>query len=147
MPDVKSPSLRRLFQDWEQRRRGRAFPTRSDFDPLDLKYILGDLSLIDVLHDPQRFRMRLHATNVVDRGGIDLTGKFIEDMPDERRRSNMIRHWQQVVADRRPSVVRFNNEYSDQRRWNCEILLLPLSSDGTTVDMLMAAFAWSEPGG
>lgn len=147
MPGIKSITLQRLLQDWEQRRHGRDFPTRSDFDPLDLKYVLGDLSLIDVLHDPLRFRIRLHGTNVVDRGGVDLTGKFIDEMPDERRRANMTRHWRQVIADRRPSVIAFEDEYSDQRRWNCEILLLPLSSDGTTIDMLMTAFAWAETTG
>ena len=144
--DIKSADLRRLYDDWERRRRGRDFPARTDFDPLDMKYILGDLSLIDVVPDsPQpRFRVRLHASNVVEHGGFDLTGHFIEDLPDERRRKNMIAHWSQVVAERRPSVIRFQDEFSDRGRWNCEILALPLASDGRTIDILMSAFAWTD---
>lgn len=140
--DIKSPELRRLNEDWEQRRRGREFPARADFDPVDLKYILGDLSLIEVLHDPLRFRFRLHASNLVDRGGIDLTGRLLDDLPDERRRNNALRHYHTVIESRRPSVVFLENEYTDQRSWHCEVLVLPLAADGVTIDMLMLAFAW-----
>lgn len=140
--DIKAPMLRRLFEDWEQRRRGRQFPARADFDPLDLKYILGDLSLIDVLRDPLRFSFRLHASNLVDRGGIDMTGRLLDEMPDERRRANALRHYQKVMATRQASVTSFAREYTDHRSWDCEVLVLPLAADGTTIDMLMVAFAW-----
>lgn len=140
--DIKAPELRRLFGDWGERRRGREFPARADFDPLDLKYILGDLSLVDVLHDPLRFRFRLHASNVVDRGGIDMTGRLLDEMPDERRRANTLRHYRQVMTTRQPSVTFFRREYTDNRAWDCEILVLPLATDGTMIDMLMAAFSW-----
>jgi len=144
--DIAAPQLRRLYEDWDQRRRGREFPARADFDPLDLKYVLGDLSLVDVLRDPVRFRFRLHASNVVDRGGIDMTGRLVDDMPDERRRGNTLRHYTKVVAQRAPSVISLRNEYTDLRSWHCEVLVLPLAADGTTIDMLMAAFAWENAG-
>ena len=140
--DIKGQQLLRLHGDWDQRRRGREFPARADFDPLDLKYILGDLSLVDVLRDPLRFRFRLHASNVVDRGGIDMTGRLVDEMPDERRRNNTLRHYTKVVTERQPSIVYLRNEYTDLRSWHCEVLVLPLATDGTTIDMLMAAFAW-----
>jgi len=144
--DIAAPQLRRLYEDWDQRRRGREFPARADFDPLDLKYVLGDLSLVDVLRDPVRFRFRLHASNVVDRGGIDMTGRLVDDMPDERRRGNTLRHYTKVVAQRAPSVISLRNEYTDLRSWHCEVLVLPLAADGVTIDMLMAAFAWENAG-
>jgi hypothetical protein len=140
--DIKAPQLLRLHADWDQRRRGREFPARPDFDPLDLKYILGDLTLVDVLRDPLRFRFRLHATNLVDRGGIDMTGRLLDEMPDERRRNNTLRHYLKVLDTRRPSTVYLHNEYTDRRSWHCEVLVLPLATDGATIDMLMAAFAW-----
>ncbi|MBV8535853.1 MAG: PAS domain-containing protein [Alphaproteobacteria bacterium] len=140
--DINAPQLRRLHEDWDQRRRGREFPARADFDPLDLKYILGDLSLVDVLRDPLRFRYRLHASNLVNRGGIDMTGRLVDEMPDERRRGNTLRHYNKVMSGRAPSVVSLQNEYTDLRSWHCEVLVLPLATDGATIDMLMVAFAW-----
>ncbi len=140
--EIRSPELRRLYGDWDARRLGREFPARPDFDPLDLKYILGDLSLVDVAYDPLRFRFRLHASNVVDKGGIDMTARLVDEMPDERRRNNTLRHYQKVIATRQPSIEFFQNEFTDHQSWNCEILVLPLAGDGTTIDMLMSAFAW-----
>src|SRR4051794_23492799 len=42
--EIESATLRRLYADWDARRRGRKLPARADFDPLELKYILGNLS-------------------------------------------------------------------------------------------------------
>lgn len=144
--DIEAPQLRRLLADWESRRRGREFPARADFDPVDFGYILGDLSLVEVFQDPLRFRFRLHASNLADRGGIDMTGRLLDEMPDERRRANALRHYQKVMAERRPSVTFFKREYTDSRIWDCEVLVLPLAADGTTIDMLMVAFAWHKVG-
>jgi hypothetical protein len=141
--DIKSADLRRLYDDWERRRRGRDVPARADFDPLDLKYVLGSLSLIDVVGDPPRFRIRLHASNVVDRIEIDLTGKFIDEMPDDRRAMARA-HYEQVLEDRRPVARVYVDKRIDERLWNCEVLVLPLGSDGKTIDMLMSAFVWPD---
>jgi len=140
--DIHASDLQRLREDWDRRRRGREFPARADFDPLDLKYILGSLSLIDVLHDPLRFRIRLHATNVVDRAGLDLTGKLIDEMPAERRQMAEA-HYREVVDRRTPIVRRYAHHPVDERLWNCEVLVLPLSSDGRAIDLLMSAFVWN----
>ena len=144
--EIQAPDLQRLYQDWDRRRRGREFPARSDFDPLDLRYILGSLSLIDVLRDPPRFRIRLHATNVVDRAGMDLTGRFIDEMPEERRKTAAA-HYERVIAERAPVARLYEHRPIDERMWNCEILVLPLASDGATIDMLMSAFVWNAESG
>jgi len=71
-----------------------------------------------------------------------MTGRLLDEMPDARRRNNALRHYLKVLDTRRPSVIFFRNEYTDQRSWHCEVLVLPLAADGATIDMLMAAFAW-----
>jgi hypothetical protein len=140
---VRSADLRRLYDDWQSSRRGRKFPARADFDPLDFKYILGSLSLIDVIGAPPRFRIRLHASNIVDRAGMDLTGKFIDEMPAERR-DKALAHYSRVLQERAPIAIAYEGEPIDERLWNCEILVLPLSSDGANVDMLISAFDWDD---
>ena len=143
--NIQAPDLQRLHQDWDRRRRGREFPARADFDPLDLKYILGSLSLIDVLRDPLRFRIRLHATNIVDRAGLDLTGKLVDEMPEDRRKV-AVGHYRDVIDARAPIVRLYEHRPLDERMWDCEVLVLPLGSNGTDIDMLMSAFVWnSEP--
>jgi hypothetical protein len=134
--------LHRLLQDWEDRRRGRELPSRKDFDPGDIRYIVGNLSLVDVTRDPLDFRFRIHATNVADRMGFDMTGKMLATLPDRQYAALIRTHYTEVVTLRRPVARLRNRVMTDQHTWNCEVLVLPLSSDGQTVDMLMSAFVW-----
>jgi len=141
---LRAAALHRLYHDWMDRRGDREFPSRSDFDPYALKYVLGNLALIDVLYDPLRFRFRLHPTNMVFRLGVDLTGKFIDEMADQRHVLLAKEQFTEVVETRRPVVQSHHAVETDHRVWNCEILVLPLSSEGSRIDMLMGCVIWDE---
>src|SRR5215472_1830417 len=106
--NIKAPLLQRLHHEWESRRRGRRMPARADFDPVDLKYALGYLSLIDVRRDPLRFRFRVHASNVAGRVGFDLTGKEVDAIADMHYRKLVRAHYIAVVEQRWP-VVEFRD--------------------------------------
>lgn len=139
---VKSPLLQRLHQDWENRRHGRRMPARADFDPVDLKYVLGYLSLIDVRRDPLRFRFRIHASNVAGRVGFDLTGKDVDAITDAHYRKLVRAHYISVVEQRRPVVEFRDRVMTDNVCLHCEILALPLGDDGEIVDRIMTAVVW-----
>jgi hypothetical protein len=139
---VTSPVLLRLHRDWQERRAGREFPSRSDFDPVDLKYLLGSLSLIEVRHQPLRFRFRLHGSDNVSHVGMDLTGKDLDSFPYDQTRTLIQAHYEAVVVERRPVGRTRNGAFTDGRVWRYEILVLPLSSSGATIDMLMSALVW-----
>jgi hypothetical protein len=142
MVEIVSPRLKRLFSDWEDRRRGRDFPARADFDPLEMKYILGAMNLIDVLYDPLRFRFRVHASNTTQRIRMDMTGKFLDDMPDQVLKQVIGEHFTEVIERRAPVLKRRRNLTTDKRFVNNEVLVMPLSNDGQSINMLMAALAW-----
>ena len=142
MLDIKSPSLQRLYQDWKERQRGRAFPARADFDVLDLGYIIGNLSLLDVRYDPLRFRFRLHASGVTERVGYEMTGKFVDELPTREMREMVRRHYEAVVERRAPIVEVRARQIVDDRMLPCEVLALPLAADGSTIDMLMSGVVW-----
>jgi hypothetical protein len=139
--EIQTPSLQRLYEDWEERRRGREFPSRSDFDVLDLGYILGNLSLLDVRHEPLRFRFRLHASRVTERVGYEMTGKFLDELPQDTR-VMVERHYTTVIERRQPVVQVRERQIIDDRILPCEVLALPLAADGTTIDMLMSGVVW-----
>ena len=139
---VKSPALQRLYDDWESRRRGRLMPARADFDPVDLKDILGNLTMVDVLRDPLRFRVRVHATNVAARVGFDLTGKEIDAITDPHYRKLVRDHYTAVVERRRPVLEFRDRVMTDNICLHCEVLALPLGNDGQVVDRVMSAFVW-----
>lgn len=142
MPEIKTPSLQRLYQDWMDRRRGRAFPARSDFDVLELGYIIGNLSILDVRYNPLRFRFRLHASGVTERVGYEMTGKFVDELPLLDMREMVRLHYEAVVEHRKPIVEVRARQIVDDRMLPCEVLALPLAADGNTIDMLMSGVVW-----
>ena len=140
--DIRAEKLRRLHRDWDLRRGGRKFPARADFNPWDLKYIVGNLSLIDVLRDPLRFVFRLHATGNAERIGVDLTGKEVAMMPTAKLAARVRAHYELVVATGAP-VAQHRDGRFDERDWDYEVLVLPLSNDGAAINMLMSALVWN----
>ena len=153
MPTIHPPSLgirdtrlQQLYADWEARRHGREFPARTDFTPHDFAYVLGNLSLLDVAYDPLRFRYRVHATKLAQRIGLELTGKWVHEIPNSGHAEGARAHFTEVVNRRTPIIYRREQEFvTDNLPHNCEILALPLARDGSTIDMLMSAFVWDSP--
>ena len=139
---VKAPLLQRLHGDWEIRRRGRRMPARADFDPVDIKYVLGYLSLVDVRRDPLHFHFRIHASNVAVRVGFDLTGKSVDAIADVHYRKLVFDHYTAVVERRQPVRAFRDRVMTDNVCLHCEVLALPLGNDGETVDRIMSAFVW-----
>ena len=135
--NLESPRLKRLYQDWQVRRRGRRMPARADFDILDLAYMLGDLNLLDVLRDPLRFRFRVHGTNATKRLGFDLTGRMVDDYPDPAYRDFANFHYRSIVEGRAPRRMLRDPFVTRDHIIRWEGLILPLAADGETVDMLM----------
>ena len=143
MDQIRSPALQRLHADWEARRRGRELPARADFDPLDLRYILGYLNVVEVLRDPVRFRYRLFGTGMVRHTGVEMTGRLVGDYPDPAVAEHVHRRYAETMTLRRPTVVQHRRPPANDRTLLYESLVLPLSSDGAEIDMLMAGFAFS----
>lgn len=140
---IKAAPLRYLYRDWGAHRAGRPFPARADFDPLELRYILGNLSLVDVLRDPLRFIFRLHASENAMHLGADLTGKELAEMPVWADPTSVRIQYEHVVAARTPKAQRRVGTHADGITWEYEVLVLPLSTDGETIDMLMAGMSWT----
>jgi hypothetical protein len=146
MPDsyreVSEQALAELFDYWAARCRGRRMPSRRDIDPLEIpRKHLPDLMLIDVLHDPVRFHYRLVGTRVVAASGENRTGRFFHEVPFFRAHSLVLEQFRQVAVTGRPlySLEPFRN-YIENTTYQVDRLLLPLSSDGDRVDMLMVGF-------
>ena len=142
---VQRPRLQRLLQYWEQKRGDRRMPSRTDLDPLDFVWMLGDISLVEVHRacDGLRYRFRLMGTRAVGRLGYDLTGKWLEDLPTPDYRSRLVEIFGLMVARAAPHVER-PNMLIDNHVHHYEILRLPLGRDGYRVDMLMMAVDFTE---
>jgi hypothetical protein len=134
---ITDDSLRRLYQYWAGKRGGRRFPARRDIDPLDFAYVLGWVTLVDVTYRPTRFRFRLYGSELAHRIGIDLTGTYADQHPNREFGAMLHRSWQEVVDRGEPICVCYDRVVEGRKQpW--EALRMPMSSDGNTIDMLLA---------
>ncbi|MEK9967583.1 MAG: PAS domain-containing protein [Ferrovibrio sp.] len=144
---VQRPRLLRLLHYWQARRGSKAMPARADIDPMDFSWILGNVSLVDVVRDQDsglRFRFRLTGTRAVQRLGYDMTGRWLEDVPEPGYRLRLQKAYAEVVKARMPLVEQLDM-LLDHRVHNYEILRLPLGADGETVDMIVLAVDFYDP--
>ena len=143
---IQTPTVRRLFDDWEARKRGKPLPSWGAFDPVDLKYILGHLMLLDVERgDPLRFRYRVFGSKVAAQRGYDLTGQYVDDLPAAERRDFLNDKYAEIAETGLP-LYAIRDVRQDGRKFNHEILSLPLASDGRTVDKILVAVIPTESG-
>jgi hypothetical protein len=87
-----------------------------------------------------RFRVRLAGTRVVEAYGAEITGRFVDELDFDEIDTLVLASLAEVVATGRPSVVEREYTRRDGRHVKYERLVLPLSSDGATVDKLLAGF-------
>lgn len=141
---IEHPDLRTLYDYWDERRRGRRWPSRADINPLDLKFALGNLSLIDVSTAPPRFTFRLVGTLFSQRVGADFTGKSIDEIPDPAYRDEVTATYRSMVEKGEPTVSQGERDFDgDTRRF--ETLRLPLSEDDRTINMLLICALYFDP--
>lgn len=138
---LDKPVLRQLHAYWDAKRAGRPYPGREDIDPLELKFILGCLLLIDVEHAPAlRFRYRLFGSEIAHQQGIDMTGKYIDEHPWPEFAARLHEVYGNVVASGRPSLIRRHQVLGD-RFFDHQSLVLPLGR--AAVDMILVGVVFS----
>jgi hypothetical protein len=140
----KAPILVRLFDYWHAKRAGRLMPSRADIDPAELRGLVLNVMLYDVVEPGRLYRIRLVGQAIVDFVGANNTGKMAGDgMPPEAAR-RMIDILDSVVANRAPRC-RQGSAYwhRDKAHRAFEGCFLPLSSDGDTVDKILAGNAFA----
>jgi hypothetical protein len=138
--------LRQAYDYWDAIREHRPMPARRDIDPAGMVPWLASTFLVDVLYDPLEFRFRLVGTEVVHRFGMEITGRKLRELNLHGREHQTRAEYTAVVETRAP---RYSIEVSGSRNdWEIERLLMPLSDDGLTVNMLfgvqhaVTAYRW-----
>jgi hypothetical protein len=136
-----SQEMNQIHAYWQAKRGERRMPSRWDINPTEIPRLLRNLMLIDVLYAPIRFRYRLIGTNVVDATGENRTGKCFDTV--DFITANPIVREQYVAAVTSGEPVHSTEPFQrlDNRlEYEVERLLLPLSSDGVAVDMILVYF-------
>jgi hypothetical protein len=126
----------RVLAEWWQSARGvRRAPSRSDFNPTDFPALMPELILWDV---GAQFVCRLAGTMVCGVAGRELRGLTVDEM--HHGNSRVRQEFEAVAQDCLASFIERNMSWVAKAWRQYRRLLLPLSSDGQRVDMLIGHF-------
>ncbi len=134
LPDSK---LRRLYDYWRSRCGGGTYPSRRDIDPIDIPDLLPNIFLLDVIGDAQDFVFRLAGTLVEDAFSMPLRGKSIAEIQKAAGTPIPVAHHVEVARGGGPRYREGEMLVAGRNHWKTHRLLLPLASDGCSVDVLM----------
>lgn len=136
----KNADLRRLLAYWQERSGPREFPRRADVDPIDFRFMLDRVALTEV-HDPidqgpRRYRLRLVGSYWYRLLGFEATGMWMDDFPHSNQRKLTEDFYAALIEGRRPRFA-WRDVIVDDQLLHYEIMLLPLSEDGSRISMIM----------
>lgn len=97
---------------------------------------MGNVSLIDVLDDPLRFRFRVIASNIEARFDRALTGTYVDDLPEPEHARLWDKVYRTVLRTGKPQTyVGRAVEDGVERLYRATIW--PLASNHQDIDMLL----------
>lgn len=135
---IRDTRLKDLLVYWETQRRGRPMPLAGDLSLVDLAFILPNLLLVEVEHEPRRYRYRRVGVELERIYGSSVEGMYIDQMPGFMYRRIATRAYAEVV-DRGEPVCRIQSFVMVSWFAKYERLLLPLSETGGRVDVVLGA--------
>ncbi len=143
---IDDPVLIELHAFWRSRFAGDRPPSRRDIDPSSLGKLLQWVFLIDVGRDPPSLRYRLIGTGITRFLGRDFTGRMIDEENYGDAAPEMQRIFFSAVEKRDVTAARGSVFYAPTRSFLCFCCaIMPLSSDGSTIDMLFCGYAAEAP--
>jgi len=136
--ELNDARLRRLLDYWHGKRGDRPFPTKAEIDPVEFRYILGYVTLVDVEQAPRRCRFRLDGSILVELSGTDYTGRYLDELPGAEYVAFIKETYDRVVDSGEPHRYRKDGLF-DQQQFSEETIILPIGDTPPKVDMLVVA--------
>jgi len=134
------PKINRTLSYWNEKRQYRAMPARRDISPFEIKDVLPIVQFYDVVDRGASYRVRLLGTDVARLFDKDPTGELFDRGSDSKLVTRMLAVFDQVMSQRKPLIARA--EHTAIQKINhspIESIYLPLSDDGTDINMIFAA--------
>jgi hypothetical protein len=143
------PRLKRLLTYWDSKRGTNEMPTRADIDPATIgKDLLPWIALTEVIDGGARFRFRLCGTGLAGIAGLDLTGRYIDELNPNQAYADYITGLYRLAVERRRPVFS-ETAYvatSTSPRRRTQRLICPLSDSAGNVAMCVAGQVSAELG-
>lgn len=129
--------LQRLASYWREKADDQDAASISAIDPMEMRYVLGYIMLLDVIDAGYDFRYRLYGTQISERFGKDVTKKTIRQFGDNEYIVNFFLGAYQAVTERRQPLltVHYPKNASETESWTR--LILPLKNENNEIARLL----------
>ena len=137
----------RAYNHWCSLLDGRDFPSVEDLEPADLADFGPHSVLLDFTAGIDNPATSYIGSAVREECGLATDGvRTIADVPSRSLLSRLTGHYMEIVANRAP--VGFEAEFVNQRSHAISYrgILMPLSSDGDTIDFIYGVINWKDAG-
>jgi hypothetical protein len=128
--------LARLFRCWGELRGDRRYPAPADMDPGRYADASEVVSIIEVHRDPLRFRYRQVSKQLTEHLGYEMAGKHVDEIPEPSMRQFTRAFYERALAREAP-LYETGTVLIRTDEWWHETLVLPLATDGKTIDTLI----------
>src|SRR4051812_45911068 len=134
----------RAYNYWVSLLAGRAYPAIQDVDPHNIEDFGAHSVLLDFSRDPEDPEIAFLGRALRAECGLDANIRHISEVPSRSLLSRLTDHYLQIIANRAP--IGFEAEFVSQRGHNTLYrgILMPLSSDGETIDFIYGVINWKE---
>ncbi len=134
---LQQPALCLAFAYWREKRGDRTFPSRKDIAPEEMRTYLANVMLVEVARQPLDFVYRVFGSGIAAAHGEDYTNKSVRDLQPPEFAALIWDQYADVLEKETPQlhgvVFQTESQYHEYQR-----LTLPLSSNGVTIDKLLA---------
>ena len=138
---------RALFDYWRSKFPEQGLPGRRHIDPIEIPELLSKLYLVDVVRpgDNPRFRYRLLGTDITERAGRDMTGRWLDEVfPDPAVYARIKGVYLAIMNTLEPHIGAFNIFAPGREYVTANRIVLPLAADGQIVDMLLGMWVYDD---
>ena len=136
--DNASALIREGAAYWTEKCDGRRMPHRRDIDPLDIRRLLGNVVLLDVLRDPLDFVKRITGETVQYHNHRNYMGTPWRELSERGPESKIFQFFQSIVDSRMPRYDSVPYVGPHKHFLRVEVLACPLSDDQDEVYKILS---------
>ncbi len=137
LTEIDSPIVRAVLDHWTAAKGERSMPRRADMKPEEMRRGLGHIMIFERDAGGKGFRYRLFGSGIAAAQGRDFTRRLVRELEPPNYAALIERHYEECFATKSLSYYRIAVSLRG-RSMEYTRLLLPLSSDGIEVDMVIA---------
>ena len=101
-------------------------------------YMIPNIILIDVTHDPLRFQYRFIGTAITSMENRDETGIYIDQLKPDAFAESVFASYKEIIQDKEFVVYNMNTSLNKGNLDIANGVRIPLSNDGTRVDHVLS---------